>query len=353
MESDVSIKGHVQKNPWQIVMLRVALHSDLTYQSEEDAYILKLPQTDEQLRAAREHLGVKTFGECEVQWIDSPLRALNELSYDGDISLMNALAKSAAQAFNGGYESTMLLLAALDAFRYNGKDALKECLEHLDRYELLPEEYCTPEAYGKHVFYFSPQRDDVHVDESMWPYIDFEKYGRALMEENRIHITELGWVVPKVSTCKLYTPLTCKTSSGYELDAEEMVLFRKEIAGQIDIHVKNTLGPKGLTSSTASAYYPVGRVLSVLPGVEVQNGELWGCLSITKRGWIPEKEWEVLTRSWYNQLKSGWREHIRIQGVACAQGDLFLDFCNGNSEHRFFSEKELEDMGEHTDWVLE
>ena len=352
MEFDVSVKGRDQENGWQMAMIRVALHSDLTYQSGEDAYILKLPQTDEQLRAARERLGVKTFGECEVQWIDSPLRVLNELSYGGDISLMNELAKSAAQAINGGDESTLLLLAALDAFRHAGNTVLKECLEHLDCYELLPEEYCTPEAYGKHSLYYLPMMDDIHVDEKFWPYIDYGKYGRAMMKENRIQVTAIGWLMPKAGFCKLYMPLTCKTDSGFELDRQEMALFAREIAGQIGNDVKNTLGPRGLKSITATEYYAVSRVLSVIPSVEVQNGELWGCLRIAKLGWIPENEWETLTESWFNQLQSGWGEHIRAQGITCRNGVLRLGFCEENNAHHFFSEKELTDMDEHTDWVL-
>lgn len=336
-----------------MVMLRVALHSDLTYQSGEKEYILKLPQTDEQLRAIRERLGVKAFGECEILWVDSPLRVLNDLSYDGDVSLMNDLAKAAAQAVNGGYESTRLLLAALDVFRYSGKYVLKECLEHLQCYEMLPEEFCTPEAYGKVLYRYSAQTCHNHTDETIWPYIDYAKYGRAMMDANGIRVTDIGWLIPKASTCKIYMPLTCKTGSGYDLDAHEMALFCKQIAEQIESDVKNTLGPKGLTSPTNSAYYAVGRVLSVVPGVEVQNGELWGSLNISKRGWIPENEWDTLIESWYSQLQSGWGEHIRTQGVVCGDEVLYLCFCDESAEHHFFSKRELEDMEAQADWVLQ
>ena len=353
MGSNVPDKKQAQENGWQMAMIRVALHSDLTYQSGAEPYVLKLPQTDEQLRAVLERLGIKTFGECEILWVDSPLRVLKTLSYDGDISLMNDLAKVAAQAFNGGNDSTMLLLAALDAFRYNGKDVLKECLEHLDRYELLPKEYCTPEAYGKHLLYCSPLTNDVHVDESMRPYIDFEKYGRAMMKKNNIIITDIGWLAPKVSSCKLYMPLSCKTGTGYELDAQEMALFYKQIHEQIGSDVKGAMGARGLSSSTISAYYTVGRVLSAFPGIEVQKGELWGCLNITKLGWIPEKEWESKKAEWREQIKYGWGEQIRTQGIVCKEGTLYLDFWDEDVGHRFFSEKELEEMEAQTDWLLQ
>lgn len=353
MGSDPMDREQAQENKWQMAMIRVALHSDLTYQSGEEPYVLKLPQTDEQLRAVRECLGVKTFGECETLWIDSPLRVLNAFSYDGNISLMNDLAKVAAQAFNGGNDSTMLLLAALNAFHYTGPYVLKEYLEHLNCYELLPEEYCTPETYGKHLLHHSSQTDDIHIDESLWPYINYDKYGQEMMKKNNIIITDLGWLAPKASTCKLYMPLACKTGTGYELDAQEMALFFKQISEQIGCDVKNSLGTRGLSSPNISAYYTVGQVLSVFPGVEVQNGELWGCLNITKLGWIPEKEWEAKKDEWEDQLKYGWGEHIRAQGIVCKEGVLYLDFCVENGECRFFSEKEMQEMWEQTDWLIQ
>lgn len=115
----------------QVQIMRVTLRSDFLNACCEDDYILTLPKTDEQLRAARDRLGVKTFGECEIIQADSPLRVLADLEYHGDVTLMNGIARAAAEAMeqDGGGPR---LLATLDVYKDADARELKERIENLD-----------------------------------------------------------------------------------------------------------------------------------------------------------------------------------------------------------------------------
>lgn len=349
------MKTSVKENDlhWgQKAIIRVGLCSDFTYLCGMDDYILTLPKTEEELREVRERLGVKDFGECETVWMDSPLQSLLEVPYGGDVALMNSFAKASIQAIEKGSQSTLLLLAALEAFQSEDAYELEEQIEHLDCYELFPDEYCTPEAYGRFWFYHSPAANYIDVDKMLLPYIDFAAYGQRMMEQNDVIVTDLGWISPKIQECKLYLPLEAYLEYAYEeheLDAGDMVSYRQPISECLEADREKHLTPAGFIAESKQPEPVKNKVISVIPAVEEVNGELWGCLKIVKQGWIAEKDWAALCDEWEEQLKNGWGRQFAKQPIPCAQGTLHVYFDNSYDEFRFFSAREVAEMNWQTD----
>lgn len=335
----------------QAQVIRITLRSDFLNACCEDDYILTLPKTDEQLRAARDRLGVKTFGECEIIQTDSPLRMLTKLDYHGDVSLMNGIARAVAKAVEQE-DSGSLLFAVLEAFESADACELKEHIEHLDCYELLPKELCKEESYGERFFFQSPSAK--HVGDEMIPYIDFEKYGMAMMEKNGVHAGDTGWLSPKVGGFKIYMPLTGRMEGSYyqsRLNGDSLTMYDDKIAGRIASDITEHLPPNGLIADSKLPDTIKNKVLSVLPTVEVRNDALWGCLQIAKVGWITESELSALCDEWYNQLKFGWGDHFRTQGIRCGDGSLYINFWHESNDYRFFSEKEMTELERQTGWL--
>ncbi len=311
----------------------------------EDDYMLILPKSEEELRAVRDRLGVKTFSECEITQLNSPLRALEEMDYEGDVSLMNDIGWAVEKALDEDQEGR-LLAAVLDAFQKEGPQRIKERIEHRHCYTLLSQDICNEEGYGKYCFY---QRPDL-VNAELAPYVDFKKYGVAMLQQHPVHPTSRGWLIPEPGSMKIYMPLSCKTEDGTELDAEDMAGYEQEIAGRIAYDTHRYLPQNGLMETSRLPDNIKKQVKSVFPAVEVRGGELWGCLRIKKLGWIAQADLDTLAGEWQKELEYGWGKHFCQQDIRAGGGRLYVNFCEKNEDYRFFSEQEMKEM-EQSHWL--
>lgn len=326
-------------------VIRLQLRSAYLDMLCEDDYVLTLPKTDEQLRTVRDRLGVKTFSECEITQLNSPLRVLEEMDFSGNVSLMNGITWAIERALEQDGEGS-ILLAVLEAFGKEGPRQLKERIEHRDCYTLLNRDICSEEGYGKYYFFQQPNI----VNKELTPFIDFQKYGAAMLQKHPVYPTSAGWLVPEPGYCKIYMPLACKTEDGTGLHAGQMAAYYQEISDRLAYDTGKYLPASGLAEHSRLPDSIRRQVLSVFPAVEVHGGELWGCLHIKKQGWIPKTEMDVLANEWRNELEYGWGRHFRQQDIRTEDGTLYVDFCERNGDYRFFSEKEMREM-EQSCWM--
>ncbi len=319
-------------------VIRLQLRSAYLDTLCEDDYILILPKTDEELRAVRDQLGVKTFSECEITQMNSPLRVLEKMDYADDVSLMNDIGWAVEKALNEDKEGSNLLVV-LEAFGKEGPQQLKERIEHRHCYMLLSQDN-SEEGYGKWCFSQRPAL----LSADLAPYIDFKKNGAAMLQQHPAYSTSEGWLIPEPGSFKIYMPLACKTEDGIELDAEDMAEYEQEIADRITFDIGTYLPANGFIERSRLPDTIKKQVDSVYPTVETHGGELWGCLRIYKRGWITQADLDALSGEWKNELEHGWGEHFRQEDIRVVGGRLYVDFCKENEDYRFFSEKEIREM---------
>lgn len=327
-------------------IIRLQLRSAYLDTLCEDDYVLALPRTEKQLRTVRDRLGIKTFSECEITQINSPLRVLEELDYEGDVSLMNKITWAIENALEQDGEGSVLL-AVLEAFQKKGPQQLKEYIEHRDCYTLLNRDICNESGYGKYCFYHQLSI----VNKELLPFIDFKKYGASMLQEHPVYPTAEGWLVPEPGECKIYIPMAGQTDNGDKLDARQMAAYYQEVSDRLDYDVEKYLPANGLLDGTRLPGEITRQIRSVFPTVEVRGGELWGCLRIRKQGWIPDAEMDALINEWGNMLETGWGKHFREQDIRIEGGSLNVNFCEKNEHYRFFSEKEMAEIEQQTKWL--
>lgn len=242
----------------------------------------------------RKDLGIPHFGECEICDISSPIHILTALDYYDDVRLMNGMAKSAQKAQENGQLD--VFTAYLESHRTMPYESLIQGVNHLDRYTMHS---C------------------------------------------------------KTAFTKFYVPLSVKQdipeSSALQPYPGDFVQHEDAIREKLTQNAQERLGPDGL-AQFLNQKDSAEEVLSILPDVEVQGGELWGTLTVELRGWLPETQWQQLKEFCIGQLSDGWGEMFEQQPIATEDGPLYVSFWNDSESWRLYAEKEFQQMLEQTQW---
>ena len=92
-------------------------------------------------------------------------------------------------------------------------EAALEIAGHLEQYEILPDHLRSPKEYAAFVL----ERENIHVDEKLSPFVDYGSFGRYCMKRDRIVQTGKGPILRKdrpieflpdeLSEIRLFSPL--------------------------------------------------------------------------------------------------------------------------------------------------
>ena len=171
------------KRPPYTVLLNVA---KLPIQ-ERDMLQLRLPAPEEQLQEALDKLGAESWVEVAVSILDCPIPRLNHTLYlDGEAPQILELAQCLQHLDERGeltkYKAVLEVSNCMDLSK------MVSLAGALDDYFFEPQTG-SPEAVAREELSVIVNSQDV---ETLLPYVDLVRYGRALLERDQAVITEYG-----------------------------------------------------------------------------------------------------------------------------------------------------------------
>ena len=144
------------------------------------------------IETAKINLGVSDLDDCEVR-VDVNNRYLNCIAeiFEQNFTELNNIADWAESAYE---EELKKFAAAVQAYSPNTIRGIGQLLDNLSDFELV--EVYTAEEYGHEALYGANSRDDLRdcFSETIEDYIDFDRYGRDLMEEDGAKETDYGYI---------------------------------------------------------------------------------------------------------------------------------------------------------------
>lgn len=171
------------KRPPYTVLLNVA---KLPIQ-ERDMLQLRLPAPEEQLQEALDKLGAESWVEVAVSILDCPIPRLNHTLYlDGEAPQILELSQCLQHLDERGeltkYKAVLEVSNCMDLSK------MVSLAGALDDYFFEPQTG-SPEAVAREELSVIVNSQDV---ETLLPYVDLVRYGRALLERDQAVITEYG-----------------------------------------------------------------------------------------------------------------------------------------------------------------
>ena len=83
------------------------------------------------------------------------------------------------------------------------------------------------------------------------------------------------------------------------------------------------------------------KVASMVPAVEVWQGELWGVLEVKSYGSLSQNMLKVVMDEWRGQESDGWGEGFEQRPIKIDEGELYVSFWNSSSGFFITSEEQL------------
>lgn len=118
-------------------------------EDRERQFTLKLPVSEHELQITLSKHGINDFSECDVASCECPIKRLsNTLNLEGDIYGLNRLA-SQIKDMIGEQGRIAKFLDVLEEARPSELSDAIDCMDELDRYELLPQNVKAPEEQMK------------------------------------------------------------------------------------------------------------------------------------------------------------------------------------------------------------
>ena len=164
-------------------------------------FISGLPMDEDGIETAKVNLGVNDLDYCEVS-VDvnnSYLNCIAEIS-EQNFTELNNIADWAESAYE---EELKKFSAAVQAYRPSTIFGISNIIDNLSDIELV--EVNSAEEYGYEALYGASSRDYLtqSFESQVEDYIDFDRYGRDLMDEDGAIETDYGYIY---------------SESGFELD---------------------------------------------------------------------------------------------------------------------------------------
>lgn len=160
----------------------------LTLKTSEKSYPLVLPATEERLEQAKQALGVEDFSQAVIDSVEYVVPYLNRLIPTDCITVeyANELAECLHQFSKNELQTYW---AALEVEEPDTFTAALDVAIDLDDYELISDNEC---EYGREALR-RIGADDELLD-TIDGYMDFDQFGRAMMEEDGVRQTGYGLI---------------------------------------------------------------------------------------------------------------------------------------------------------------
>lgn len=319
---------------------------------------ISLPATEEQLELVRRSMGVEQLGQCQIISLSSEKPCLVDyLPQTHELKGLNAFAEILVdQDMVSSEEKMEKLMAALEAEMPDDMEAALEIAGHLEQYEILSDHLQSPEQYAAFVL----ERENIHVDEKLSPFVDHESFGRYCMKRDGVVQTGKGLILRKdrpieslpdeLSGIRLFSPLKAElyrkigwgdlSAEPEEVSAYELCEYEDSITEQIAGERLESEGERGL------AIYLHNRLLnrkvaSMVPAVEVWQGELWGVLEVKSYGPLSQNMLKAVIDEWSGQESDGWGEGFEQRPIEIDEGELYVSFWNPSDSFFITTEEQL------------
>ncbi len=151
-----------------------------------------LPMDEDGIETARINLGVSDLDDCDVK-VDVNNRYLNEIAELSEINFTE-LNSVAEWANCSDEDEKKKFAAAVEAYRPETIYGISNIIDNLDCMELV--EVYDAEEYGREALYGSNSRSDQtqFFEDTVADYIDYERFGRDLIESDDAKETEYGYI---------------------------------------------------------------------------------------------------------------------------------------------------------------
>ena len=151
-----------------------------------------LPVDEDGIETARINLGVNDLDDCEVS-VDvnnSYLNCIAEIS-EQNFTELNSIAEWAGSADE---DELKKFAAAVQAYKPRTIFGISNIIDNLGDFELV--EVYSAEEYGHEALYGCNSRDELTdcFAETIEDYVDFDRYGRDLMDEDGAIETDYGYI---------------------------------------------------------------------------------------------------------------------------------------------------------------
>ena len=283
---------------------------------------IALPVTEERLAQAEKEVGAERPEECRVLSFDGKGNQL-ENCLPGRFSLreLNGFAEILVrQEILQSEDRERMLTAALEAELPDDLKAAGEIAEHLERYELLPEEITAEDAVPT-------------------------SKGRIRRKDQPV-----GVLQKELTEIRLFSPLKAafhpemkrkrNRPEPFPLSDGEICRYEKQILEQIAKDPMLQAGGRGLAGCLIDCLLE-RKVASMFPTVEVWDGKLWGVLKVKSYGPLSASVLEEVKEDWESQESDGWGEIFEQCPIEVDGGELYILFWNYDEDFSIRTEEEL------------
>ena len=346
------------KDPQAVFELKLFLSYELKCSGYRCSETISLPATEERLEEIRKSMEVDQLEQCHIiNLIGIEPDLVDYLPQNHELKELNAFAKILVdQDLISSEEKMEKLMAALEAEMPDGMEAALEIAGHLERYEILPGHLQSPEEYAAFVL----ERENIPVDEKLSPFVDYGAFGRYHMKKDGAVQTGKGLILRKdrpvaslpdeLSEIRLFSPLKAEMyrETGWgglseepeEIPADELCEYEDSIMEQIAGERLDSEGERGL-----AIYLQIRllnrKVASMVPAVEVWQGELWGVLEVKSYGPLSRNMLKAVMDEWSGQESDGWGEGFEQRPIETDEGELYVSFWNSSDDFFIITEEQL------------
>lgn len=344
------------KEQQAVFELKLFLPYEFKHSGNRCSEKISLPATEEQLEQVRKSMGVERLEQCKIISLSSARPCLVDyLPQIHELKGLNAFAKILMdQDMLSSEEKMEKLLAALEAELPDDMESASELAEHLEQYEILPDHLQSPKEYATFVL----ERENIHVDEKLSPFVDYDSLGRYHMKKNGV--VQIGnrlvlrrdrpieSLPDELSEIRLFSPLKAEiyrqdvwgdiSVEAEEVSAYELCGYEDSIMERIAGERLDSEGERGLATYIHNRLLD-RKVASMIPAVEVWQGELWGVLEVKSYGPLSPNMLKAVMDEWRGQESDGWGEGFEQRPIEIDEGELYVSFWN-SGDHFFITTEE-------------
>ena len=280
----------INKEQQAVFELKLFLPYEFKHFGNRCSEKISLPATEEQLEQVRKSMGVERLEQCKIISLSSASPCLVDyLPQNRELKDLNAFARILEeQDINSSEEKMEKLLAALEAELPDDMEATLEIAEHLEQYEILPDDLQSPKDYA----FYVRDKEGISVDKEFENFVNFEAFGKYRMRADGVVRTDHGLILRKsypfellpdeLTEVRLFSPLKAEfyfrdewgnfSEDKEVITASELCEYEDQITEKIVQERLDSEGERGL------AIYLDNRLLnrkvaSMVPAVEVWQGE--------------------------------------------------------------------------------
>ena len=283
---------------------------------------IALPVTEEQLAQAEKEVEADRPEACRVLSFDGKGKQMeNYLPGLFSLRKLNDFAKILVrQEVLQSDDRERMLMAALEAELPDDLRAAGEIAEHLERYEMLPEEISAEDAVPT-------------------------SKGRIRRKDRPV-----GLLQKELTEIRLFSPLKAvfhpemkrkrNRPEPFPISASEICRYEKQILEQIAKDPMLQAGGRGLAECLIDCLLE-RKVVSMFPTVEAWDGKLWGVLKVKSYGPLSASVLEEVKEDWESQESDGWGEIFEQCPIVVDGGELYILFWNYDEDFSIRTEEEL------------